>query len=434
MRAYNRHSPKLSRGDVSPTPIYLRRARAQGIAKEIPLYLPHSPILENTEHCLVDPGGEGLRSPEEILASEGCQEAQALGNTQGIHKDSHPIARKDQYLPNQNLVLGAAGNPGNPSEESRMGQPGGPELSNEKKLGLKKLVLTEEQKTMLLDWSDYTQEQKAGERLSQESADNSRGSSLKPICSSTLSQAVKEKLLSPKKGLGGIRTPAAKAPQDREAPPPKSPLRVIANTILRSLLPNSEAGKKTSPKPESKTLPRGQPHAFPRSFSFRKLGSSKDGDQQSPGRHMAKKASAFFSLASPTSKTAQASDLSPPDPILRSRSLPSRPSKTFFTTTPRSKIEDVPTLLEKVSLQDATHGPKHEASHTSSLGLKDKSFESFLQECKQRKDIGDFFNSPEEKGRPGNRVPSLEKLVRPVGSTSMGQVAHPSSTGQNARK
>ncbi|XP_031243763.1 F-actin-monooxygenase MICAL2 isoform X5 [Mastomys coucha] len=433
VRAYNRHSPKISRGDVSPTPIYLRRARAQGIAKEIPLYLPHSPILENTEHCLVGPGGEGLRSPEEILASEGCQEAQALGNTQGIHKDSHPIARKDQYLPNQNLVLGAAGNPGNPSEESRMGQPGGPELSNEKKLGLKKLVLTEEQKTMLLDWSDYTQEQKAGERLSQESADNSRGSSLKPICSSTLSQAVKEKLLSPKKALGGIRTPAAKAPQDREAPPPKSPLRVIANTILRSLLPSSEAGKKTSPKPESKTLPRGQPPAFPRSFSFRKLGSSKDGDQQSPGRHMAKKASAFFSLASPTSKTAQASDLSPPDPILRSRSLPSRPSKTFFTTTPRSKIEDVPTLLEKVSLQDATHGPKHEASHTSSLGLKDKSFESFLQECKQRKDIGDFFNSPEEKGRPGNRVPSLEKLVRPVGSTSMGQVAHPSSTGQNAR-
>jgi hypothetical protein len=427
--AYNLHSPQISRGDVSPTPIYLRRARAQGIVKEIPLYLPHSPMLESTEDCLVEPGRESLRSPEEISSSEGCQEARALGNTRSIQ---HPILGKDQYLPNQNLALGAAGNPGDPREESRMGQPGGPELSKERKLGLKKLVLTEEQKNKLLDWSDCTQEHKTGEQLSQESAENIRGGSLKPTCSSTLSQAVKEKLLSQKKALGGMRTPAVKAPQEREVPPPKSPLKLIANAILRSLLHNSEAGKKTSPKPESKTLPRGQPHA--RSFSLRKLGSSKDGDQQSPGRHMAKKASAFFSLASPTSKVAQASDLSLPNSILRSRSLPSRPSKMFFSTTPHSKVEDVPTLLEKVSLQDATHSPKTGASHISSLGLKDKSFESFLQECKQRKDIGDFFNSPKEEGPPGNRVPSLEKLVQPVGSTSMGQVAHPSSTGQDARK
>ncbi|XP_028623827.1 F-actin-monooxygenase MICAL2 isoform X2 [Grammomys surdaster] len=431
--AYNLHSLQISRGDVSPTPIYLRRARAQGIAKEIPLYLPHSPMLESTEHCLVSTGREGLRSPEEIAASVGCQDSQALGNTKSIHRDSRPVAGKDQYLLNQTLALGVAGNPGDLSEESRTGQTGRPELSKERKLGLKKLVLTEEQKTMLLDWSDHTQEHKAEERLSQESADN--GSSLKPICSSTLSQAVKEKLLSQKRALGEMRTPAVKVPREREVPPPKSPLRLIANAIFRSLLPNSETGKKTSPKPESKTLPRGQPHGFNRSFSLRKLGSSKDGDQQSPGRHMAKKASAFFSLASPTSKAAQASDLSPPNPIFRSRSLPSRPPKMFFATTsltPRSKIEDVPTLLEKVSLQDATQGPKKGASHISSLGLKDKSFESFLQECKQRKDIGDFFTSPKEKGPPGKRVPSLEKLVQLAGSTSRGQAAHPSSTGEDA--
>ncbi|XP_032748781.1 MICAL C-terminal-like protein isoform X2 [Rattus rattus] len=434
--AYNLHSPQISRDDVSPTPIYLRRARAQGITKEIPLYLPHSPMLESTEHCLVSPDGEELRSPEEISASDGCQEALALGNSESTHKHSYPVSGKDPYLPNQILALGAAGNAGDLSEESRMGQTGGTELSKERKLGLKKLVLTEEQKTMLLDWNDYTQEHKARERLSQEKAENGRGNSLKPICSPTLSQAVKEKLLSQKKALGETRTPAAKAPREREVPPPKSPLKLIANAIFRSLLPSSEAGKKTSSKPEAKTLPRGQPHAFTRSFSFRKLGSSKDGDQQSPGRHMAKKASAFFSLASPTSKTAQASDLSPPNPILRSRSLPNRPSKMFFATTslpPSSKVEDVPTLLEKVSLQDAAQGPKKGASHISPLGLKDKSFESFLQECKQRKDIGDFFNSPKEKGPPGNRVPSLEKLVQPVDSTSMGQVAHPSSTGQDAR-
>lgn len=284
---------------------------------------------------------------------------------------------------------------------------------------------------MLLDWGDSTPEHKAGEQLSQERAENGRGQTLK---SSTLPRAVKEKLLSQTGTPEELRPPTVKAPREREVPPPKSPLRLIANAILKSLLPNSEGGKKTCPKLEPKTLPQGQPHAFTRSFSFRKPSSNKDGDQQSPGRHMAKKASAFFSLASPTSKTAQASDFSLPDPILRSRSLPSRPSKMFSAATsppPRSKIEDVPTLLEKVSLQDATQVPK---KRVTSLGLKDKSFESLLQECKQRKDIGDFFNSPKEKGPPRNRVPSLEKLAQPLGSTSRGQVAHPSSTGHNTRK
>ncbi|XP_040612181.1 MICAL C-terminal-like protein isoform X2 [Mesocricetus auratus] len=431
--AYNLHCPPVSRGDCSPTPLYLRRARAQGISKEIPLYLPHVPMLESTG--LVSPGGEDFSNSTE-MTSEDCQEARApLGSTKSMYKDYHPVARKDQYLHNQNIALRAAGNPREVREGPRRDQTGTPQPSEERKLGLKKLVLTPEQKSMLLDWSDSTPEHKAGKQLSQERAENGRNCTLKPFCSSTSPRTVKEKLLSQTGTREEMRTPAVKVPREREVPPPKSPLRLIANAILKSLLPNSEGGKKTCPKPESKTSPRGQPHGFTRSFSLRKPSSNKDGDQQSPGRHMAKKASTFFSLASPTSKAAQASDLSLPDPILRSRSLPNRPSKMFSATTsppPGSKTEDVPTLLEKVSLQDATQVPKKRASRISNLGLKDKSFESFLQECKQRKDIGDFFTSSKEKGPPGNRVPSLEKLAQPLGSTSLGQVAQP-STGRDAR-
>lgn len=418
MPACNLHSPQVSRGDLSPAPIYLRRARAQGIAKEIPLYLPYGPVREHTRYSLVSPG-EGLRSPEEFV-SEGCQEAQALGSTKST---PHPIAGRGQNLPNQKPEV---------SESSQRQQACGPEMSRERKLGLKKLVLTQEQKTKLLDWNNCTPVHKEGEQFSQESTENGRGCNLKAICSPTLSHAVKEKLLSQRRTQGEMQTPTVKAAREREVPPPKSPLKVIANAIRRSLLPNSEGGKKSYSKSESRTLPRGQSNGFTRSFSLRKPGSSKDGDQQSPGRHMAKKASAFFSLASPTSKTAQASDLSPLDPILRTRSLPTRPSKMFFATTsppPRNKMEDVPTLLEKVSLQDATHAPKKRTFHSSSPGHKDK---SFVQECKQKKDTRDFFNSP--KGPPGNRVPSLEKLVQSFGSGSVGQVAHPSSTGQDARK
>ncbi|XP_059124742.1 LOW QUALITY PROTEIN: F-actin-monooxygenase MICAL2 [Peromyscus eremicus] len=437
--AYSLHSLPVSRGDFSPIPLYLRRARAQGILKEVPLYLPHGPMLESTG--LGSPSGEDLSSPVE-MASEDCKEHWLLlGAPKACTKlqpDSGPPDAGSTmpivYHPStlQNLALGAAGNPRELKERPRRGQTGGPELSEERKLGLKKLVLTQEQKTMLLDWSDSTPEHKAGERLSQERAENGRGRTLK---SSTLPQAVKEKLLSQTGTPEEMRPPTVKAPREREVPPPKSPLRFIRNAILKSLLPNTEGGKKTCPKPESKTLPRGQPHAFTRSFSFRKSSSNKDGDQQSPGRHMAKKASAFFSLASPTSKTAQASDLSFSDPILRTRSLPSRSSKFSAATSPPpcSKIEDVPTLLEKVSLQDATQVPKKRALCVPSLGLKDKSFESFLQECKQRKDIGDFFNSPKEKGPPRNRVPSSEKPAQPFGSTSWGQVAHLSSTGRDTR-
>lgn len=381
-------------------------------------------MLENMEYDLLSPGGEGLRSSE-AAASQGCRESPGPGSTKSMHKDSHPIAGKDQCLAHQN--------PGEVREGSWREQTCGPEPSKERKLGLKKLVLTQEQKTMLLDWNLSTPVHKAGEQLSQESAANHRGHSPKPaLCSSTLSQAVKEKLLTQGRTVGEVRTPAVK---EKEVPPPKSPLKLIANALRRHLIPNSEGGKKTCPKPESKTLPRGQPHTFTRSFSLRKPGSYKDGDQQSPKRYMAKKASAFFSLASPTSKSAQASDLSPPDPLLRTQSLPSRPSKMSCAATsplPSSKTEDVPTLLEKVSLQDATHGPKKRTSQNSPCGFKDKSFENFLQECKQRKDIGHFFNS--SKGPPGNKAPSLERPVQPFGSTSVGQMPHPSSTGQDARK
>ncbi|XP_029412176.1 MICAL C-terminal-like protein isoform X3 [Nannospalax galili] len=425
--AYKPHS-QASRGDFSPTPIYLRRARAQGIAREIPLSLPHGPVLERAEYCLVSPG-EGHTNPVEMV-SEGFQEVEApIGSTSSVREDPQPVVGKNRCLPSQKLAPRAAENRGEGSNGPRRGQAGDSELAADKKPGLKKLVLTQEQKTNLLDWSDCALQGmrgKTGALPSQERSENGRGGAPKPVCPSD------EKLPAAREVLEEMHTPAVRSPRERErsVPPPKSPLRLIANAIGRFLLPSSEGGKKASPKSESKTLPTGRSQAFTRSFSLRKPSSSKDGDRQSPGRHMAKRASAFFSLASPTSKTAQASDLSLPDPALRTQSLPNRPSKMFpaHTSPPCSKIEDVPTLLEKVSLQetlpDAAPVPKKRTSLLSSLGLKDRSFESFFQECKQRKDIGDFFISPKEKGPLRNRVPSLEKLVQPLGGTSLGQVAH----------
>uniref|UniRef100_A0A2K6G5Q3 BMERB domain-containing protein n=1 Tax=Propithecus coquereli TaxID=379532 RepID=A0A2K6G5Q3_PROCO len=404
-------SSQASRGHHSPpTPIFLRRARAQGAPRDIPLYIPHRPELEWAEYCLVSPGRDA--SPAE-RTSDGCQEAEApFRDTRSIHRDPHPIGDKDRCMPDQELSPRGGEDPGGWSIGPRRREEAGPELAEEKKSGLKKLVLTQEQKTMLLDWNDSIPERvrlEAGERPSQQSAENVRGGRmLKPVRPLLLPQAARETLPAQREAREEMGAPAERAPGERSVPPPRSPLRLIANAIRRSLeplLPNSEGGKKAWAKPESKTLPT-------RFLSLRKTSCNKDRDQHSPGR-------------------TQSSDLSPPDPALRTHSLPNRPSKTFpaLTSPPYSKIEDVPTLLEKVSLQetfpDASRVPKKRISLFSSLRLKDKSFESFLQECRHRKDIGDLFGSPKGKVQPMDGAQHLEKPVQPFRSTSLRQAAHP---------
>ncbi|XP_058401976.1 F-actin-monooxygenase MICAL2 isoform X2 [Diceros bicornis minor] len=450
--AHNRLS-QVSRDHFNPsTPIFLRRARAPGALKEIPLYLPRGQVLERAEYCLVSPSGDGLPStpppsPAE-RASDGCQEAEApLGDTRSIHRGPHPIRGKDRCLPDQELPPRAGEDPGEGSARPRKGEEHGSETAEGKKLGLKKLVLSQEQKTRLLDWNDSIPEGlrlEVGARLSQKTAENGRGSHvLKPVHPLLPPRAVRETLPAHREPQEKMGTPAEWTPRERSVSPPKSPLRLIANAIRRSLgplLPNSEGGKKAWAKPESKTLPTSQPHASARSFSLQKTSSSKDWDQQSPKRDMVSRASAFFSLGTSTARAAQSSDPSPPDPALRTCSLPNRPSKMFpeLASPPCSKMEDVPTLLEKVSLEetfpDSSRVPKRKTSLFSSFRLKDKSFESFLQESRQRKDLRNVFSSPQGRVLPVDNAQPLEKLVQPFSSTGLGQRVHPPPEGDASPK
>ncbi|XP_024650214.2 F-actin-monooxygenase MICAL2 isoform X11 [Macaca nemestrina] len=407
---------QVSRGHASPpTPTFQRRTIAQGAPREIPLYLPHHPKPEWAEYCLVSPGEDGLSGPAEMTSDEGQPAEAPLGDIGSNHRNPHPIWGKDRNWPGQELSPLAGEDWEKGSTGAGKEEEGGPTLAKEK-LGLKKLVLTQEQKTMLLDWNDSIPESvhlKTGERLSQKSAENDRGGRvLKPVRPLLLPRAAREPLPTQRGAQEKMRTPAEQTQGERSVPPPKSPLRLIANAIRRSLEPllsNSEGGKKAWAKQESKTLPT---QACTRSSSLRKTNSNKDRDQHSPGRN---RPSAF----------------SPPDPVLCTHSLPNRPSKIFpaLRSPPCSKIEDVPTLLEKVSLQetlpDASKPPKKRISLFSSLRLKDKSFESFLQESRQRKDIRDLFGSPKMKVLPEDSAQALEKLLQPFKSTSLCQAAPP---------
>ncbi|XP_065799879.1 F-actin-monooxygenase MICAL2 isoform X2 [Muntiacus reevesi] len=446
--AFNTPS-QVSRGHFSPsTPIFLRRAKAHGPPKDLPLRLPGQ-VLERTEYCLARSGGDNLKSsrpsnPAE-MASDGCQEAVTPpSDIRSIHRGPHSTEGKDRCLPDHPLSPWAGEEPGEGRTRPRRVEDGGLELAEEKS-GLKKLVLTPEQKTWLLDWNDSNLENLhlgTGARLPQKSTKNGTGGHvLKPVHPLLLPRAEKETLPAQKQSQEKMGAPAERAPGERSVAPPKSPLRLIANAIRRSLeplLPNSDGGRKSWAKPESKTLPTSPPHAHPRSFSFRKSSSSKDSDQPSPKRDMASKASAFFSLGSPTARTAQPSAPSPAAPALCTHSLPSRSSKVFpaLASPPCSKIEDVPTLLEKVSLQetvpDASRVPKKRTSLFSSFRLKDKSFESSLQESGPRKDPQDLFSSPKGKALPMGNAQPPEKQVQPASSTCLVQRVPPPSPEKDA--
>lgn len=392
---------------------------------EIPLYLPHGQVLERAEYCVVRPGADGLAGPRPPspaeTASDGCRDPRS------IHRGPHAIAGKDGCLPDPELSARAGENSGEGNADSQKGEEGGSELAEGKKLGLKKLALTQEQKTRLLDWNDPKPQSlcmEGGPQLSQKSAENGRGGRmLKPVRPLVLPRVGRETPPAQAEAQEKNGTPTERTPGERSVAPPKSPLRLIANAIRRSLeplLPNSEGGRKPWTKSESTALSLGQPQACPRSFSFRKTSPSKDWGQQSAGRDMASRTSAFFSLSTPPARAAQTSAPRLPHPALRTRSLPSRPSRMFpaFASPPCSKMEDVPTLLEKVSLQetfpDASRSPKKKTSLFSALGLKDKPFESPLQDSRQRKDLRDLFSIPKGKVLPVDGAQAPEKQARPV--------------------
>ncbi|XP_037697758.1 MICAL C-terminal-like protein [Choloepus didactylus] len=446
VRAYN-HASQVSRDHFSPsTPIFLRRARTQGAFEEIPLYLPHHQVLERAEYCPVRPGEDGLPHPEPPspgeMASPGCKEAEApLGDTRSTHRGPHSIGGKDQCLPDQELSPRVGGHSGERNVGPRRGD-GGSELPEGKKPGLQKLVLTHEQKNRLLDWSDSNLHLEAGERLSRKSADSGVGGCvLKPVRPLRLPQAARETL--PAQGAQEkTGCPAQRAPGEQSVAPPKSPLRLIARAIWRSLeplRPNPEGGKKVWAKPESKTLPANQPRAWAHPCSLQKTGFSKDWGQQSSGRDMASRPS-VFSPGFPATRAAQASDPSPPDPARCTPSLPNRLSRIFpaLRSPCSSKFEDVPTLLEKVSLQetspDASRVPKRRLSLFSSFRLKDKPFESFVQESRQGKDLRDGCSSPKGTVLPGDNAQPLEKLLQPLSGASRDQAVHPPAAARSGPK
>ncbi|XP_004683658.1 PREDICTED: MICAL C-terminal-like protein [Condylura cristata] len=418
----------------------MRQARAHGAPKDIPLYMPHGQVLEQAEYCLVRPGEDDLiitRPPNPAKTASGWyQEAKTpLGDTRTIQKVPHPIMN-NRHLPDQELSPRGAEtqeDSGGWRARSRRGATHGPEPAERQKSNLKKLVLSPEQKTNLLDWNDSAPESlhfETGAQFSQKVAQNGReGHVLKPVSPLQFPPGVKEPQSAHRETPERAGTPAEQVPWERPVPVPKSPLRILADAFWRTLEPMfiSEGGRKATVKPKSKTLPTSQSHACTRSLSLRNSSSSKDWDPHFPGREALSRASTFFSRGTPTARTDQPLGPSLPNLAFHTQSLPNRGSKTSAFNSPScSRIEDVPSLMEKVSLQEtypeASRVPKRTISLASSFRLKEKSWESLSQEPRYQNDL---WSSPGGNTVPLDNTQPPEKQGWNLGGAHRGCKDHP---------
>lgn len=384
----------------------------------MPVYLPHHTGLEQEDPYLRSLGQTSFRNFQPPIP-DGRQEAGA-GSHHGVQQPTRvedsrwlklpPHAREKQE-------------PGNWSTECRVGDESGPEPAAGKKTGLKKLLLTEEQKSSLLDWNDALPESVNPGPMdgqSKKGPENwGRGQVLKPECP----------LLSsiPRKPQPGPRDDCEKSlaeqnvPAERTVTPPKSPLQFFANAF-RNFFPSSDSVKKAGAKPEARSVAASQPHMCARALSLRATSSTKEWNKQSPDR-----ASSLYSWSTPTARTAQPTYPNPMDSSFYTRSLPNRASKTapIGGRPQSSRLEDVPTsLLERVTLQETF--PDKKRNFFSSLRHKDRPSEYIFPEPRQRKELGEILlSSTFGNALPPARSQPQEKLVQPLRSTRLGCRIHP---------
>ncbi|XP_044537764.1 F-actin-monooxygenase MICAL2 [Gracilinanus agilis] len=339
-----------------------------------------------------------LTPPQNRRPGTGCPEESKVANAlQRAHSFQHPTSNKYQN--------------GRRKFQSRSRTEENQLKSNEgRKQCLKKLALTQEQKSQLLDWNDANAENRSlgtGELMH---AGNERGETSKLANLSSFPGPAKEAWSDQRETPQESCGPTLRATREVAVHRPKSPLRLIANAIRKSLEPllsNPESGKKNSdsrPKTLTENLSLNSPQPCAHSPNLKKTNCSKDCDVQKltpssllvPGNERGTVDSAISLHVAPK---AQPVTRGLSDRVARARSLPSRQKRPM--TLPSATGEDGPMLLDKVSLKEVLLGKPldqckaltKKGSLFSSFRLKEKTYES-LGSTRTRKDLGSIFSNP----------------------------------------
>ncbi|XP_068801201.1 F-actin-monooxygenase MICAL2 isoform X2 [Struthio camelus] len=365
---------EVTRGHFKPySPVFQRKEKAKEMPEDIHLYVPHCPF-QGSARCssLTPPGNETLAAdfsePEDIDGDAGKHTAQDWNEkTQEYTSEPEDFNRKAKVLSFADLEEKNEKSTRHPKEKLEQ------ELKDAKRRITRRLTLCAEQQPMLHDSNGadlggaslgYQHRRAMG--ISEEKDAARRKDVFKPSgCPVPLSLAngALPALPGDTKGARGSLDAAAK---EHVACQPRSPLRLIANAIRRSILEpltSPPEGLKQNSGSKAKASPEQAFFTFPNTLgcSLTQRNNNRDNNMQLQELKVGEQAGKYLGHGNPNPfrSSVVSKEISPRDyteeatfPVYSPHTMPSMMASKPQKSPCAARMEDVPGLLEKFTFQE----------------------------------------------------------------------------------
>ncbi|XP_052666427.1 F-actin-monooxygenase MICAL2 isoform X7 [Harpia harpyja] len=365
--------PEVTRGHFKPhSPVFQRKEKTREMPEDIHLYVPHCPFQSSTRGSPRTPPGNGTLAadfshPEDTDNDMGTHRAQGWkGKPQKYTSEPEDFSRKTKVLSSLDLKEKDGKNTRHPEEK----------LEQELKEAKKRLVLCTQQRPLC----DSNRTDLGGTRpgyrnkgalwtCEEKDADRKKDVVKLSGCPVPLLFADDAPPALPVDTKDTLRSPDAVA-REHAAGRPKSPLRLIANAIKRSILEpltSSPEGLKQDSDSKVKASSEQAFFSFPStpgySRSQRNSNNNRANNTQPQQLEVGEWAGEYLGNGSPFSNPFNFSVGSEERSLSKEVSFPvysshTRPSKT--TNIPQksscTRMEDVPGLLEKFTFKETPPG------------------------------------------------------------------------------
>ncbi|XP_072721027.1 F-actin-monooxygenase MICAL2 isoform X7 [Ciconia boyciana] len=419
--------PEVTRGHFKPySPVFQRKEKAREMPEDIHLYVPHCPFQSSTRGSPLTPPGNGalaadFSEPEDIDGDIGTYTAQGWKEKNLKYtSELEDFNKKTEVLSSLDLKEKDGKNTRHPEEK----------LEQELKEAKKRLVLCAPQRPLSYD-SNRTDlggtspgyRNKGALRASEEKDADWRKDAFKLSgCPVPLLFADNAPPALPVDTKDALRGPDAVA-REHAAGRPKSPLRLIANAIKRSILEpltSSPEGLKQDSDNKAKASSEQVFFSFPStpsySLSQRNSNNNRANNTQPQELKVGEWAGEYLGNGSPLSNPSHFSvgseERSPRDyseevsfPVYSPHARPSKmtsiPQKSYCT-----RMEDVPGLLEKFTFKETPPG----APMDDVLICNEKYL--LLSSPEPKNTSKDNLDDPAQKGSLGSLFDRLRSKVR----------------------
>ncbi|XP_075568464.1 F-actin-monooxygenase MICAL2 isoform X1 [Pelecanus crispus] len=366
---------EVTRGHFKPySPVFQRKEKAREMSEDIRLYVPHCPFQSSTRGTPRNPPGNGtlaadFSEPEDIAGDIGAYAAQGWKEKTPKYISEPDFNRKTKVLSSLDLKEKDGKNTRHPEEKLEQ------ELEAKRRLVLctQQRPLSYDSKRMDLGGTSPEYQNKGALGTSEEKDADWRKDAFKLSgCSVPLSFADSAPPALPIDAKDALRSADAVA-REHAAGQPKSPLRLIANAIKRSILEpltSSPEGLKQDSDSKVKASSEQAFFSFPStpsySLSQRNSNNNRANNTQPQELKVGEWAEGYLGNGSPLSNPSDFSvvseERSPRDyseevtfPVYSPHTRPSKmtsiPQKSYCT-----RMEDVPGLLEKFTFKETPPG------------------------------------------------------------------------------